>query len=483
MYVHGNSPLSPVVLDGHGPMDSINLNERNTSVTVGRGGLAGRTISVGDGQQRGEASRTAEKTANLFKKAGLVTGAIVAAPVAGPLLLAAKAISLIPRLVNQHILEPRAERTYRLANAVALNALAQPGANSILERGDVMARLRAHADATGRSALADADIRELVATGEHIARGLADHPIDPSTKVLKLDIGGVTHDVKASVHMARAVGWFMMARAAGQDVSRAGSGDASGTSDMVTSGSFVMKDPGNRMYDFLNSAPTAAARMSTHFEERIGHQEVFNFGITTKTKQRGIEDYQSRMPGAGGTMLFDKLRPDQRGTEELFVKFESVGCPPYFQSEPQHGIGAKFARMFAALDRNIGHATNFLHSVTGKGPNGAGVVSRQEHVYKGALKNTVNREFKELVSAAIRAGVVNADASAVGKSVHKLGLPYVEDATSAIREAAAKLGNAEIRAQCNAVMDTIQAESRRLGLASDVHGIERRGAEVHISIL
>ena len=103
-------------------------------------------------------------------------------------------------------------------------------------------------------------------------------------------------------------------------------------------------------------------------------------------------------------------------------------------------------------------------------------------MYKGVLKNTVNREFTALVENAISAGVIDADSSAVGKGVHKLGMPYVQDAIKTIQDAARELGNASVFEQANTTLDTLLSETRRLGLVSDQHGIERRGAETHISI-
>lgn len=451
----------------------------------GLGHLAGRDIAVGNGEQR---SRIAEGAAAIGKGLatagkwlGKIVGGVVLGAVGGPLLLAAKLTSIVPRLVNQHLLEPRAERQFKLQNAAVLDRLAQPGAGSVLERDGLVDKLMAHARATGRQ-VSEQEVREMVATGEHIAGALADHPMDAESRELRVRIGNDDLQVKSSVYTTRAIGWFMMAQAAAQDLDRAQQNPQDRTSDMTTSGSFVMKDPGNRMYDFLNSAPTAAARMSTHFEERIGHNEVYNFGITTKTAQRGIEDYQSKMPGPGGTMLFDKLRPGQDGREELFVKFESVGCPPYFQSEPHHGLGTRLARFFAALDRNIGHATSFIGSRFEGGPSGDQVVKRQEHVYKGVLKEPIATPFKELVKQAIRSGVIDGKAGAIDKGMHKYGLPYVKDALELIRGAAQQHGDQALLDRCAQLQDAIDTESNRLGLASDRHGIERRGAEVHISI-
>lgn len=489
----GNSPIrsltTPLLSDYDrlgDAMQTVDLSNRTPK--AGQGGLAGKTLSVGDGQQRLETTSAADKAKSAFKIIGKIMGGLVALPVAiplgmavGGLALAAKAVNFLPRLLNNHVLEPRAETGYKMANTPAVTAMSQPLEGSVLDKASVVDRLVNHARATG-SKVTPAEIRSMVATGERIADALRGP--DGGGLPLKVTVDGQSHTVQAGVYTARAVGWFMMAQAASQDATRAAKSPNDTTSDMPTNGSFVMKDADNRMFNFLNSAPTAASRMSTHFEERLGHTDkhaIVGLIPTSKASQRGIEDYQSKMPGQGGTMLFDKLKEGSDGVKELFVKFEGGGCPPYFKTEPHEGIGHGIARFFAAADRNLGHASSFLTSKfsNAKGPD---AVLRQEHVYKGVLKNTVNREFKALVDSAISAGVIDANASAVGKSVHKLGLPYVQDAIKTIQEAARETGNPGVFNQANTTLDTLVSESKRLGLASDPYGIERRGAETHISI-
>lgn len=470
-------------------MDSIPLSVHTPR--PGQGGLAGRTIAQGNGEQREQTVSTADKAKSAFKMIGKVLGGIIAAPfaiglgaVAAGALLAAKAISFIPKLVNEKLLEPRAEAQFKAANDPMIRDLATPMQNGVLSKEGVMAKLVTHAGNTGRP-VSQQEIQDMVNTGERIAKALREEP-GGGHLPLMVTVNGQQHQVSANTYMARCVGWYMMAQAASQDVDRAALHGDTRTSDMATSGSFAMKDPGNRMYNFLNSAPTAAPRMSTHFEERVDHthkHKIVGLIPTSKPEQRGIEDYQSKMPGQGGTMLFDKLKPGETdGVPELFVKFESVGCPPYFKSEPHMGVGQKIARFFGALDRNIGHATNFLKSLGNHG-GGANVVSRQEHVYKGVLKNTVNAGFKTLVDNAIASGVIDANAKAVGKSVHKFGLPYVQDAIATIQQSARALGNQQIAQECNDMIDTINREGVKLGFVSDQHEIVRRGAEAHISIV
>jgi hypothetical protein len=483
----------------------------------GAGALATRQISVGSGEARSESSSAADKAKAFFKTAGKVVAGIVLAPVAlgvgaaavglglavGGALLATRAVLQIPRLINQHVLEPKSDRTFEIANRDMLTQLRTPIEGSITADAAVMARVEKHAEAMG-TPLSKDELRNLVAAGERMSQGLAalapktpdahgmvdvsladtpPVPLPPGGSPLTLNVDGKLVAVESNMHTTRALAWYMMAAAAGQDEARAQSGDTSGKSDMVSSGALRMKDPGNNIHTFLSAAPTAASRMSTHFAEVVDHNEKHKAcGLipTGKPAQRGIEDYRNQLPGQGGTMLFDKLKSSD-GTQDLFVKFESVGCPPYFKTEAHQGKGQAVARFFSALDRNIGHATNFIGSKFDSTPT-EGVVKRQEHVYKGVLKESVAKPFAKLLDSAMQAGVVDASAKDVKKSLHKFGMPYVHAALDRMESHARTLGNAKILGEIASTRAEIQTAVDQLGAQSDRHGIDRRGAEVHISM-
>ena len=347
---NGNSPIHSLMtplLSGHDRLDDgmHNTDSSHHTPRAGQGGLAGKTIAVGDGQQRQETTSNADKVTAFFKIAGrvLFTGLVY-----------------LPGLINKHFFEPRAETAYKMAHAPAVNDMAKPMAGSVLEKDGVVDLLVKHAKATG-SKVTQGEIRSMVSTGERIANALKGEGGDGLP--LQVTVDANSHTLQAGVYTARAVSWFMMAQAASQDASRLANNPLDTTSDMPTNGSFVMKDPDNRMFNFLNSSPTAASRMSTHFEERLGHTDkhaIVGLIPSGKAGQRGIEDYQSKMPGQGGTMLFDKMREGSDGVKELFVKFESGGCPPYFKSEAHEGVGHKITRFFASADRNLGHSFSFM---------------------------------------------------------------------------------------------------------------------------
>lgn len=484
----------------------------------GAGEMANRQIGVGSGEARSQATSSADQAKSFFKTAGKVLAGIVLAPIAlavgvaaagvavglGGALLATRAVLQIPRLINQHILEPRADRRFEVANQQMLTQLRNPIEGSITKDAAAMARLEKHAENMG-TPMSKEELRNLVAVGERLSQGLAAltpaaprpdangmvdvslsdpaTPLPPGGSPLTLSIDGKPVQVESSMHTTRALAWYMMAAAAGQDEARAQSGDKSGVSDMVSSGAFRMKDPGNNIHSFLSAAPTAASRMSTHFAEVVDHgdkHKALGFIPTGKPAQRGIEDYRNQLPGAGGTMLFDKLKSSD-GSQDLFVKFESVGCPPFFKTEPHQGAGQGIARFFSALDRNLGHATDFIGSKF-EGGTGEGVVKRQEHVYKGALKESVAKPFAKLLDSAVQAGVVDASAKAVSKSVHKFGMPFVTAALDKMETHARTLGNERMLSEIASTRAEIQTATGNLGAQSDRHGVDRRGAEVHISM-
>lgn len=470
----------------------------------GKGALKDHQVAVGSGAQRTQGKTAAETFKSGLKSFGMglfrgLQGAWAVATLPVTILGGlALGTAQLGKVIGAKITgvsaedryakrEAKAEQRFIQRNQDLVDALKKPQggpAQSLAAREEVVDRLFKHAQMTGKAMSKD-EIRDLVATGENITKAIQGAPGDKLTLPVKVTIDGKTHDVKSNTYTARAVGWFMMAQAAQQDVQRQASGDK--TSDMTTSGSFVMKDPGNKMYDFLNSAPTSGPRMSTHFGERIGHgkeHHILGFIPTfgTKPQQRGIEDYQSRMPGQGGTMLFDKLKPGQGGTPELFVKFESAGCPPFFASEKHHGIGDRFLRFFASLDRNVHHCFNFAKSQKSSG-GGSDSVVRQEHIKKGTLKATVYDPVKQLAQDAVDMGLVKkGDISGLAKSMGKYGMPAAQSFVARMIEVALDKDNPMLLAKAQSLAESIQDEMIRLGIGSDQHGIERRGAEVHIGL-
>ncbi|MES2634749.1 MAG: hypothetical protein V4669_17400 [Pseudomonadota bacterium] len=474
----------------HGRVDTISPpHPDHAQVQASQGsGLRGKQIAVGDGRARNQTLSFGEKAARVFKTGLKGMAFVVLAPVAasvavsglaalGASVAVIKSINLAGRLANKHIFEPRAERKYREANRALVTELETPRPGSVLERPGLVSKLREHsvhnADSVTRS-----EIEQMVAMGENIAAAL-----QHSDGTLPLFFNG--YPVTSNTYTARALAWYMMATAASQDLDRTSEGLHAGTSDMVSAGSILLKDPGGKIYGFMNSAPTACSRMSSHFAERTlpgEKHKVLGLIPTGKPRQRGIEDYASKMPGEGGSMLFDRLQD-----EVLFVKIESGGCPAYFQQEPGQGVLAPMAgicRFFHALDRNVDHSVSFMYTRFA-GPSERQVV-RQEHLHKGVLKATVDKEFGSLVQDAIASGIIQDDAKAIGKSAHKFGLPYVFQAVRQIRAAALLLDAQgidgtrcrELIRQCDHVLDLTRREVDRAG---PYRGIERKAFETHLA--
>ncbi|WP_018693565.1 hypothetical protein [Algicola sagamiensis] len=472
------------------------------SAKLGVGGLAERQIRVGDGEQKQQVNSRLDQAKSFFKTTIKVLAGVTLSPLAlaaGTGLMLTRAICQIPRAINEKILEPNSDKRFELAN-MKIDHLRQPMEGSVLSDA-VLDKLNDHAKAMGTK-LTPEQIRSFAAAGEHIANALQSLPAGQCQGTISVPVKGsvVTEDgvqtsnqaievsVPSGIFSTRALSWYMMACAANQDVQRENAGQSAkinglNVTDMVQNGSFVMKDPQNKIFDFMKSAPTAASRMSTHFEERVDHQEkhkIIGLLPSSKASQQGIEDYRSLLPGKGANILFDKLKGAD-GTQELFVKFEGGGCPPYFKKEPHESVGNGIAKFFVAVDRNIHHVTSFLTSRFDTKA-GTEVTKRQEHVYKGTMKQDVDKPFADLVKKSIDAGVIDADAKGIAKSVHKFGLPYLTAALAVIKRAADENHDQTLQKQCEDVQKQIDDVNEKLGAVSKDFGIERRGAEAHINL-
>lgn len=389
----------------------------------------------------------------------------------------------------------------------------------------VMALVGQHARQTGKN-LSPAELRRLVLVGEAVAVRLQSAP-DEAAYQGRLSLEG---RAMATPYTAKALAWYMMARAAHQDLRRdagiaacdqriresireaetAATPEAkdaaeqrvialgaqkralASAKDQTTQGAFIMKDPDNRIYRFLGAVPTCAARMSTHMGGRSATQanhRIMGLFEYASPEQKGIEDYQSTLPGPGGTLLFDRLRPDEHGTAELYVKFESAGCPPLLRSNLQESLGDRAVRFFAAIRRNFEHCVNFSKTRRVK-MGGVDPSERHEHAYKGALKKRVGDPFKKLVSRAIRLGVLGGSGQALADHMQEYGLHFVKDAVAQMDMKAQELAASrpelqasmdEIIRQCREIQVAIVEETQRLNTFGP-RDIESHGAEVHIDL-
>ena len=496
-----------------GRSDSLNM------AAAGIGALSDSTVSIGRGDVRAEGQRNAAAAASYYSaaassvsalgaqlfKAGALVSAVAVMPITVPLGLAAK--------YHAGQIVPVHEEQYRAAHALPLAALEVPEADSLAADPAVMARVVSHAAGQNSTVTPDA-LTAYVAAGEKIAQALiakseriandagaagaagsasaanAENALRPETPILAMHVGGQDITVRSSVYTTRALSWYLMAKAAQQDCAQEAflrkPGDPLLPSNMATSGSFLLKDPHNTFFDFLSSAPTAGDRISTHFNERADHDRRHGF-IPGKAIQRGIEDYSDSLPGEGGTMLFDKLRAPN-GDLELFIKFEATGCPPLFQTQNDEGVGRAptdhVVQFFSAIHRNLAHALSFAH---GQKTADAQTVMRQEHVVKGILKDTVAAPFKAVIKMAQEGDLFDGSAikslsvTQAMSAAKSHGLPFIHSELDRITLQALDRDMPDIAKHVTAVKVQIKDEEDRLGAVSDSHGIQRRGAEVHLS--
>jgi hypothetical protein len=512
LYTPTDPAVSAPASGGPGPVGS-------STPRAGAGALASRSISVGNGEARSSATSSADQAKTFFKSAGKVLAGVVLAPLAfgaSGLALAGRAVMQLPRLINQHIVQPRADRQFEVANRQVLAQLRTPIEGSITQNASAMARLEQHAQDMGTPIGKDA-LKQLVATGEHLARGLAalapptpdadgmvevsldDTPPTPlpaggSPLTLKLD--GQPVKVESSMHTTRALAWYMMATAAAQDGARAAGPDA---------GAMRVPDPGNHLHSFLSAAPGAAPRMSPAVGERSDPQQPLSLTPRGQPTQRGVEDARKMLPGECGTMLFDKA-PDGEG---LRVRFASTGFPPYLQSEARPGEGPGVTRFFATPERRteavaerpaggvpeiaIGArdelatpsefvfvplddaastpALVFTPLEEGAPPPGARFVpldasipSDQVEPTPAPVTSTPTRSmspalmsrFAEVVNLGIRAGVDDSSAAEIAKGVKEHGPSFAIDTLKKMEAKAGSMGNYSLANTLQAMREDIQ---------------------------
>ena len=361
-----------------------------------------------------------------------------------------------------------------------VRSLMTPRENSPLLQPGIQARLEAHARSGGTGAT-PTQIREFAAAGERIASALAKATPEEASSG-KLNVDGV--EIKSSVFTTRALMWHLTLQGACLDQER---GIASGdqNSSIVDSGTMVMRDPGNKLYNFLNAAPTSYERVSSHYRERAEPDAARNLlGIPI---QRGIEDFQNLMPGHGGSVLFDRIRPSadaiasgRPDEPQLFIKLEHVGTPPLFGvTESHEGLRHKIGNAFSSIGRFVEHTFSFLNTRNPDNNASEGVV-RQEHVYKGRLKETVADPYTAALGRLKDDGVIDSTQQRdMTKEIKKHGLPRIESQLTQLLAHPGVQGSSA-HAMLQQVQHAIQSSDEALG---DDFGIERRGVEVHLSYL
>jgi len=461
------------------------------------GAYAAKLVSAGAGAVSADCRANAKLAGSFFQTAARVlaratarvakSGAVALSALAFPLTIPMAALAA---RYHSGKVAPRHDEQFRIANASMVATLERINGGSLAADPAIMDRVVAHAKGQN-SPLTSESIKAYVAAGETIAAGLIakgailDTAMPSTGSPVHVKVDGQDIAVRSSVYTTRTLSWYLMAKAARQDVLQEELGQEA-PSNMATSGSFLLKDPKNTFFEFLSAAPTAGDRISTHFADRAGHTRRHGL-MGAKPIQRGIEDYSNGLPGQRATMLFDKLR-SSNGDVELFIKFELAGCPPVFQTETDVGMkrsaGDQIVQFFSSIYRNLVHTASFAQGP--KKPN-AHTVLRQEHIVKGLLKETVAIPFRALIKVVNGIGLFDDPASGplslkqATLSAKQLGLPFVHAELDRIIAQAEARGMPDIARHAHEVKGRIKREEARLGIVSDQYGIQRRGAEVHLS--
>lgn len=355
--------------------------------------------------------------------------------------------------------------------------LMTPREGSPLNSPGILARLEAHASSGGSSATPQ-QILAFAAAGERIAEALANASPEEA-RIGKLNVDGV--EVSSSVFTTRALMWHMVTQGACLDQER-GLPPGDQNSSIVDSGTVVMRDPGNKLFNFLEAAPTSYGRLSSHYRERAEPDASRFLG---KPVQKGIEDYQNLMPGHGGSVLFDRIRPSQDAIKagmpdepQIFIKLEHVGTPPLMRvTEAHEGLSHKISNAFSSISRFVQHTFSFVNTRNPDNNASEGVV-RQEHVYKGRLKETVADPFAAALDRLKQDGVIDeTQEKSFTKEIKKHGLPRIEARLEQLL-ADPRVERSSAHGLLKQVESAIAQSHAALG---DDYGIERRGVEVHLS--
>lgn len=207
---------------------------------------------------------------------------------------------------------------------------------------------------------------EYVKMGESIVAAIAQSA--DGKPPLTATINGETIKIPSTLETTRAVLWYLQAKSIADNA-----GEERGATTPGLSGAMILKDPDSKLLGFLSCYPCTYSRISTHMKDE-----------SVEKKQKGIEDFGSRMPGAGGTLLFSGLKPGADGTNLLYLKIETSGVPmPNLRhSDPESGALMGIAYRMMSIGRTLRHVFSFVDMVLLKN---ADVGNRSEKMSKGDI--------------------------------------------------------------------------------------------------
>lgn len=334
------------------------------------------------------------------------------------------------------------------------------------------------------------DMKMYVCMGEKIYASLYEG--DSAEPPLQIDVGGTMKSVPSNLDTTRALSWFLQARGMADNASTTRTFD---DLTLVSSGAMIAKDPGNRLYDFMSSAPQCYGRCSSHCAERSsnsgggwleGLQAIWKGGAleaavrmgTGQPIQHGIEDYDNRFPSKGGTLLFDKLHDSDRdGVGEIYLKWEEVGTPTAFGFITKHmddadGFAARVTGNYGALGRVKEHMSHFTENADPAGYHG-------EKMEKGPAKK-VFTQFEEAVRGLDTSVLSSKEGATVIKEVKTFGAVRMEHRLGELIDRA-ETGRADA-AHVQALKEARTAIQAFIAQAGADLGIVRKGQELHVGM-
>lgn len=366
-----------------------------------------------------------------------------------------------------------------LAEAMAGGILDRPfaGAGSAsgkISVGAMMEDYRTRLD----SPVSASDMKAYINQGERILAALEDQPYSGG-ELTVLDNQGQPQTIQPGLEATRAVSWFLQAKAM-QDNAGHGADPA-----LIKRGSMVAADPDGKLFKFLNAAPTAYGRASSHFNERSASASAnfSNAGVggqlagKGQTAHRGIEDYDNRMPSDRGCLVFDKMR-GQDGQAQIYLKWEPVGMPDVLSgraTEAGEGKARAVVNRADAYLRSVGHCFNFAHTLLeSKASANWGV--RREAVAQGQPKVLLD----EFTALAKEVGLSPADAKAAASSARKNGVHLMDAVLTAwTADLKGMPGQQATLARALQLQGALKEFAQEQG--ADL-GVERKGAEIHVSL-
>jgi hypothetical protein len=308
---------------------------------------------------------------------------------------------------------------------------------------------------------------------------------------LELMVDGKKMTVKSNLDVTRAISWYLNAKGVMDNAA------ADLDPIVIKGGSMVLKDPENRLYKFLNSAPNTYNRVSSHFMERSSSPKAkkgfFGFfgGMFKKQpSQRGIEDFSNKMPSGKGCLLFDKMT-GKDGALQIFLKWESVGTPtvygPSVHGDEEDGTAKQIWNKYTSFDRCLQHARNFL-KVGGHGKNESWGMHRESIHKPGAGKTMVYDPFLNLLDSLEKNKMPPSRDEALMKQMRKeakkFGLDKIEEHFQTIQSyykdiPFTKTSEKNVENQIKNLKTNISEFKSMMGTD---HGISRKGSELHVTL-